>query len=74
MGKVRSEDFAAGLHHQGRCRSLKAFPNFNSSLDGDNLVLKQYYHIGFAADTPNGLVVPVIKNVDRRASSRSPRN
>ena len=46
--------------------ALKAFPNFNSSLDGDNLVLKQYYHIGFAADTPNGLVVPVIKNVDQK--------
>ncbi|MBB5192522.1 pyruvate dehydrogenase E2 component (dihydrolipoamide acetyltransferase) [Silvimonas terrae] len=46
--------------------ALKAFPNFNSSLDGDNLVLKQYYHIGFAADTPNGLVVPVIKDVDKK--------
>lgn len=46
--------------------ALKAFPTFNSSLDGDNLVLKQYYHIGFAADTPNGLVVPVIKNVDQK--------
>jgi pyruvate dehydrogenase E2 component (dihydrolipoamide acetyltransferase) len=46
--------------------ALKAFPTFNSSLDGDNLVLKQYYHIGFAADTPNGLVVPVIKDVDQK--------
>jgi len=46
--------------------ALKAFPAFNSSLDGDNLVLKQYYHIGFAADTPNGLVVPVIKDVDKK--------
>ncbi|KMN37963.1 dihydrolipoamide acetyltransferase [Chromobacterium sp. LK1] len=46
--------------------ALKAFPNFNSSLDGDNLVLKQYYHIGFAADTPNGLVVPVIKDADKK--------
>jgi len=46
--------------------ALKAFPEMNSSLDGDNLVLKQYYHIGFAADTPNGLVVPVIKNVDQK--------
>ncbi|WP_434777300.1 dihydrolipoyllysine-residue acetyltransferase [Neisseria sp. Ec49-e6-T10] len=45
--------------------ALKAFPEFNSSLDGDNLVLKKYYNIGFAADTPNGLVVPVIKNVDQ---------
>lgn len=46
--------------------ALKAFPEFNSSLDGDNLVLKQYYHIGFAADTPNGLVVPVIKDADQK--------
>lgn len=46
--------------------ALKAFPEFNSSLDGDNLVLKKYYHIGFAADTPNGLVVPVIKDVDQK--------
>lgn len=46
--------------------TLKAFPEFNSSLDGDNLVLKKYFHIGFAADTPNGLVVPVIKNVDQK--------
>src|SRR4051794_26377381 len=41
--------------------SLQAMPQFNSSLDGDELVLKRYYNIGFAADTPNGLVVPVIK-------------
>ncbi|UXY14669.1 dihydrolipoyllysine-residue acetyltransferase [Chitiniphilus purpureus] len=46
--------------------ALKAFPEFNSSLDGDNLILKRYYHIGFAADTPNGLVVPVIKDVDQK--------
>ena len=46
--------------------ALKAFPEFNSSLDGDNLVLKKYFHIGFAADTPNGLVVPVIKDVDKK--------
>jgi len=46
--------------------ALKAFPEFNSSLDGDNLVLKQYYNIGFAADTPNGLVVPVIKDADKK--------
>jgi pyruvate dehydrogenase E2 component (dihydrolipoamide acetyltransferase) len=38
--------------------ALKKFPEFNSSLDGEDLVLKSYYHIGFAADTPNGLVVP----------------
>ena len=53
--------------------ALKAFENFNSSLDGDELVLKRYYNIGFAADTPNGLVVPVIKDADRRGSRRSPR-
>jgi pyruvate dehydrogenase E2 component (dihydrolipoamide acetyltransferase) len=46
--------------------SLKAFPVVNSSLDGDDLVLKRYWNIGFAADTPNGLVVPVIKNADAK--------
>jgi len=46
--------------------ALRKFPDFNASLDGDNLVLKKYFHIGFAADTPNGLVVPVIKNADQK--------
>jgi pyruvate dehydrogenase E2 component (dihydrolipoamide acetyltransferase) len=46
--------------------ALKKFPEFNASLDGDELVLKNYFHIGFAADTPNGLVVPVIKDADRK--------
>ncbi|MBV9407525.1 MAG: dihydrolipoyllysine-residue acetyltransferase [Candidatus Eremiobacteraeota bacterium] len=46
--------------------ALKRFPQFNSSLDGDELVLKKYYHLGFAADTPNGLLVPVIRDVDRK--------
>ena len=46
--------------------ALKKFPEFNASLDGDQLVLKKYFHIGFAADTPNGLVVPVIRDVDRK--------
>jgi pyruvate dehydrogenase E2 component (dihydrolipoamide acetyltransferase) len=46
--------------------ALKKFPEFNSSLDGDNLIIKHYYHIGFAADTPNGLVVPVIKDADKK--------
>jgi pyruvate dehydrogenase E2 component (dihydrolipoamide acetyltransferase) len=46
--------------------ALKKFPDFNSSLDGEELVLKGYYHIGFAADTPNGLVVPVIKDADKK--------
>jgi pyruvate dehydrogenase E2 component (dihydrolipoamide acetyltransferase) len=46
--------------------ALKKFPQFNSSLDGDALVLKQYYHIGFAADTPNGLMVPVLKDADKK--------
>lgn len=46
--------------------ALKKFPTFNASLDGDNLVFKQYYNIGFAADTPNGLVVPVIRDADKK--------
>ena len=46
--------------------ALKKFPEFNASLDGDNLVLKHYFHIGFAADTPNGLVVPVIRDADKK--------
>jgi pyruvate dehydrogenase E2 component (dihydrolipoamide acetyltransferase) len=49
---------------------LKKFPEFNSSLDGDNLVLKQYFHVAFAADTPNGLVVPVIRNADQKSVSQ----
>jgi pyruvate dehydrogenase E2 component (dihydrolipoamide acetyltransferase) len=46
--------------------TLKKFPEFNSSLDGDALIYKQYFHIGFAADTPNGLMVPVIKDCDKK--------
>jgi pyruvate dehydrogenase E2 component (dihydrolipoamide acetyltransferase) len=46
--------------------ALKKFPQFNASLDGEQLVLKQYYHVGFAADTPNGLVVPVLKDADKK--------
>jgi pyruvate dehydrogenase E2 component (dihydrolipoamide acetyltransferase) len=46
--------------------ALKAFPQFNASLDGEEIVLKSYVHIGFAVDTPNGLVVPVIRDVDRK--------
>ncbi|WP_038210246.1 dihydrolipoyllysine-residue acetyltransferase [Xenophilus azovorans] len=46
--------------------ALKKFPEFNTSLDGDTLVYKQYYNIGFAADTPNGLVVPVLKDADKK--------
>ncbi len=46
--------------------ALKKFPEFNSSLDGDALIYKQFYHIGFAADTPNGLMVPVIKDADKK--------
>jgi len=45
---------------------LTEFPEFNSSLDGDNLILKKYFHLGFAADTPNGLVVPVLRDVDKK--------
>ncbi|MBC3871955.1 dihydrolipoyllysine-residue acetyltransferase [Undibacterium flavidum] len=52
--------------------ALKKFKAFNASLDatGENLILKQYYNIGFAADTPNGLVVPVIKNADQKTLSQ----
>jgi len=46
--------------------ALKKYPNFNASLDGDNLVLKKYCNIGFAADTPNGLVVPVLRDADKK--------
>ncbi|NCA17052.1 MAG: dihydrolipoyllysine-residue acetyltransferase [Betaproteobacteria bacterium] len=46
--------------------ALKKFPEFNASLDGDNLVMKSYFNIGFAADTPNGLVVPVVKDADKK--------
>ncbi len=46
--------------------ALKKFPEFNSSIDGDALIYKQYWHIGFAADTPNGLMVPVIKDADKK--------
>jgi pyruvate dehydrogenase E2 component (dihydrolipoamide acetyltransferase) len=46
--------------------ALQAFPQFNASLDGEELVLKRYYHLGFAADTPQGLVVPVVRDVDRK--------
>jgi pyruvate dehydrogenase E2 component (dihydrolipoamide acetyltransferase) len=47
--------------------SLKRFPEFNASLDGDNLILKKYFHIGFAADTPQGLVVPVVRDADKKS-------
>jgi pyruvate dehydrogenase E2 component (dihydrolipoamide acetyltransferase) len=45
---------------------LTEFPEFNSSLDSDNLILKKYFHLGFAADTPNGLIVPVVRDVDQK--------
>ena len=51
---------------KGAVAALQHFPEFNSSLDGDSLVLKRYFHIGFAADTPNGLMVPVIHDADRK--------
>jgi len=47
-------------------RAMQKYPEFNASIDGDNLVLKKYFNIGFAADTPNGLMVPVIKNVESK--------
>ena len=52
--------------------ALKKYPAFNSSIDetGANLILKQYYNVGFAADTPNGLMVPVIKDADKKSISQ----
>jgi pyruvate dehydrogenase E2 component (dihydrolipoamide acetyltransferase) len=71
--KVNEENAKAGIKAtplaflvKAVVAALKKFPTFNSSLDGDNLILKQYWHIGFAADTPNGLVVPVIKDADKK--------
>jgi pyruvate dehydrogenase E2 component (dihydrolipoamide acetyltransferase) len=46
--------------------ALREFPDFNSSLEGDDLILKKYFHLGFAADTPDGLIVPVIRDVDKK--------
>jgi pyruvate dehydrogenase E2 component (dihydrolipoamide acetyltransferase) len=46
--------------------ALRKFPDFNASIDGESLIYKRYYNIGFAADTPNGLVVPVVKNADQK--------
>ena len=46
--------------------ALKQYPDFNASIDGDQLILKRYWHIGFAADTPNGLMVPVIRDADSK--------
>ncbi len=51
-------------------KALQKFPEFNASLDGDNLVYKKYFHIAFAADTPNGLVVPVVKDADKKSVSQ----
>lgn len=48
-------------------KTLQKYPAFNSSLDGDNIIVKNYWHIGFAADTPNGLVVPVIRDADKKS-------
>jgi len=50
--------------------ALQKMPDFNASLEGDSLVYKHYWHIGFAADTPNGLVVPVIRDADRKTVSQ----
>ncbi len=51
---------------KGCVAALRRFPDFNASLDGETLVLKRYFHLGFAADTPGGLVVPVVRDVDRK--------
>lgn len=63
----RGQGHDAGLPGQGLRRgAARRHPDFNASLDGDTLVLKKYFHIGFAADTPNGLVVPVIRDAERK--------
>jgi pyruvate dehydrogenase E2 component (dihydrolipoamide acetyltransferase) len=71
--KVNEENLKAGIKVtplafliKAVVAALKRFPEFNSSLDGDNLILKRYWHIGFAADTPQGLVVPVVKDADQK--------
>jgi pyruvate dehydrogenase E2 component (dihydrolipoamide acetyltransferase) len=51
---------------KGCVAALRRFPDFNASIDGETLVLKRYFHLGFAADTPNGLVVPVVRHVDQK--------
>ena len=55
------------------CKALANYPQFNSSLsaDGEKLILKKYVNIGVAVDTPNGLVVPVVRDVDKKGSSIS---
>ena len=50
--------------------ALRQFPDFNASLDGDNLILKKYFNFGFAVDTPDGLVVPVLRDVDKKGVSQ----
>jgi pyruvate dehydrogenase E2 component (dihydrolipoyllysine-residue acetyltransferase) len=71
--KVNEENAKAGIKItplafliKAAVAALKKYPTLNSSLDGDNLILKHYWNIGFAADTPQGLVVPVIKNADQK--------
>ncbi len=65
--EVRRQGHDAGLRDQGRGRGAEEVPRVQQlSLDGDQLVYKQYFHIGFAADTPNGLVVPVLKDADKK--------
>ncbi len=71
--KVNEENAKAGLKVtplaflvKAVVAALKKYPTLNSSLDGENLIVKQYWNIGFAADTPNGLMVPVIKNADQK--------
>jgi len=72
-GEINRQEIAGGVKTtllaflvKASAATLKRFPEFNASLDGDHLILKRYYHIGFAADTPNGLVVPVIRDADRK--------
>lgn len=70
LGQVHARDSVRitllGFVLKALVRVLTEFPEFNSSLDGDNLILRKYFHFGFAADTPEGLVVPVIRDVDKK--------
>jgi pyruvate dehydrogenase E2 component (dihydrolipoyllysine-residue acetyltransferase) len=64
--KVGTRVTLLSLILKGLVAALTRFPEFNASLEGDNLILKRYFHLGFAVDTPDGLVVPVVRDVDKK--------